>query len=91
MVQVATVTAADALFGVARGSFQVTGATNEPPSASQISITPNGAGGYVIALQADRAGNGNGRSYTIPATANDRAADSVTSTATCTVSHDKGN
>jgi hypothetical protein len=90
MVQVATVTAGDALSGVLPGSFQVTGTSNEPPSAPEISITPNDEGGYVIALQADRAGNGNGRTYTITATANDLAGNSVTSTATCTVAHDKG-
>jgi hypothetical protein len=48
MVHVGTVTAADALSGLDAGSFQVTGVSNEPPSASQISITPNGAGGFDI-------------------------------------------
>jgi len=90
MVQVATVTAGDALSGVLPGSFQVTGTSNEPPSAAEISITPNGSGGYVIALQADRLGNGNGRTYTLTATASDKAGNTVTVTATCHVPHDQG-
>ncbi len=90
MVQVATVTAADALSGVAAGSFQIMGASNEPPSAQQISITPNGSGGYVIALQADRLGSGNGRTYTLTATATDQAGNTATVTETCNVPHDQG-
>lgn len=91
MVQVATITAADTLSGVDPGSFQVHGASNEPPSAPEISITPNGAGGYVIALQADRLGSGNGRTYTLTATAADLAGNTSTTTSTCVVPHDQGN
>jgi hypothetical protein len=91
MVQVATVTAADALSGLAPGSFQVTGTSNEPPSAPEISITPNGTGGYIVQLQADRLGNGNGRIYTLTVTAADLAGNTATATATCTVPHDQGN
>jgi hypothetical protein len=90
MVQVATVTAADALSGLAAGSFQVTGTSNEPPSTPEISITPNGSGGYIIQLQAARLGNGSGRVYTLTATASDLAGNSSTVTATCTVPHDQG-
>jgi sugar lactone lactonase YvrE len=90
MVQVATVTATDAPSGLAPGSFQVTGTSNEPPSAPEISITANGSGGYVIALESDRLGNGNGRTYTLTATARDLAGNTSTVTATCTVPHDQG-
>jgi len=90
MVQVATVTAADTPSGVAPGSFQVTGASNEPPSAPEISITANGSGGYVIALEADRLGKGNGRTYTLTATAADLAGNTSTVTSTCVVAHDQG-
>jgi hypothetical protein len=90
MIQVATVTAADALSGLAPNSFQVSGTSNEPPSAPEISITPNGSGGYVVALQADRLGNGTGRIYTLTATAADVAGNIATVTATCTVPHDQG-
>jgi DNA-binding beta-propeller fold protein YncE len=89
MVRVATVSAADATAGVAPGSFTIAGASNEPPSASQISIVPNGAGGYDISLQADRLGTGTGRVYTLTATATDLAGNVATATATCVVPHDQ--
>jgi hypothetical protein len=90
MVQVATVTAADALSGLAPGSFTVTGISNEPPSSSQIAIAPNGSGGYNVSLQADRLGSGTGRVYTLTATARDLAGNVATATSTCVVPHDQG-
>jgi len=57
LVQVANVTAADALSGLAPGSFKVTGASSEPspdPNVAEIVITPNGSGGFVVQLRADR-------------------------------------
>jgi sugar lactone lactonase YvrE len=90
MVQVATVSAADALSGLAPGSLQVSGTSNEPSGAAEISITPDGSGGYVVQLQANRLGTGTGRVYTITATASDLAGNSDTRTATCTVPHDQG-
>src|SRR5437667_1704623 len=87
MVQVATVTAADALSGLAPGSFQVTGSSNEPsdPTKPDVVITSNGSGGYVVQLRARRLGSGTGRIYTLQATATDLAGNTVTSTATCSV------
>lgn len=85
MVHVATVTAADALSGLDVGSFQVTGTSNEPPSAPQISITPNATGGFDIALLAERSPHGQGRIYTLTATAADLAANMSTVTTTCVV------
>jgi hypothetical protein len=93
LVQVATVTAADALSGLVPGSLKVTGASNEPssdPNHPEIVITPNGSGGFTVQLQADRLGSGNGRTYTLNSTAMDQAGSTATSTATCTVPHDKG-
>jgi hypothetical protein len=91
LVQVATVTAADALSGLSPGSFKVTGTSNEPdPSQASIVITPDGSGGFVVQLQADRLDNGNGRVYTVTATANDLAGNTATTTATCMVPHDQG-
>jgi len=89
MVQVATVTAADALSGVAPGSFQVTGSSSEPsdPNNPDVVLTPNGSGGYVIQLRARRLGSGTGRIYTLQATATDLAGNTITSTATCSVPH----
>jgi Lactonase, 7-bladed beta-propeller len=93
LVQVATVTATDALSGIAPGSFKVTGTSNEPsaPNNPQIVITPNGSGGFVVRLQAHRLGTGTGRVYTLTATAADLAGNQATATATCTVPHDQGN
>jgi len=90
MVQVGIVTATDALSGLAPGTFMVTGTSNEPPSAPEVSITPNGSGGFIVQLQSDRLGNGTGRVYTLTATANDLAGNTATTTATCTVPHDQG-
>jgi len=92
LVQVATVTAADALSGLAAGSFKLTGVSNEPsdPDDPQIVITPNRSGGFIVQLQADRLGTGNGRVYTLTATAADLAGNPATATATCTVPHDQG-
>src|SRR5207245_66730 len=83
MISVGTITAADALSGVAPGSFQLTGSSNEPsdPSKPDVVITPNGSGGYVIQLRARRLGSGTGRIYTLNATATDLAGNTVTYTA----------
>ncbi|PYT45518.1 MAG: hypothetical protein DMG45_01480, partial [Acidobacteria bacterium] len=90
MVQVATIAAADALSGLAPGSFQLTGSSNEPsdPNNPDVVITSNGSGGYVVQLRAARLGSGTGRIYTMNATAMDLAGNTVTSTATCTVPRD---
>ena len=93
LVSVATVTASDALSGIAPGSFKVIGTSNEYAADSKspdIVITPNSTGGYVVQLRADRLGNGNGRIYTLNATANDLAGNTATVTTTCTVPHDQG-
>jgi hypothetical protein len=96
LVQVATVTATDALSGLAPGTFKVTGVSNEPvepadPRNPDILITPTAAGGFIVQLRAERSGTGTGRIYTLTATANDLAGNTRTSTATCTVPHDRGN
>ena len=92
LVQVATVTAADVLSGLTPGSLMVRGTSNEPmdPSDPAIVITPNGSGGLIVQLQADRLGTGTGRVYTLTATANDLAGNTATTEATCTVPHDQG-
>src|SRR5207249_7549980 len=90
MVQVATITAADALSGLAPGSFQLSGSSNEPsdPSKPDVVITSNGSGGYAVQLRAARLGSGTGRIYTLNATATDLSGNTVTSTATCSVPRD---
>jgi len=71
LVQVAIVTASDALSGLAPGSFTVTGTSVEPidPSDPAIVITPNDSGGFVAQLQAERLGSGSGRLHTLTAAA----------------------
>jgi virginiamycin B lyase len=90
MVQVATVTAADALSGIAGGSFNVTGSSNEPPSGPQISIVQRG-GAFTVALLAERSSDGTGRVYSLRAAASDQADNTATVNATCTVPHDQRN
>lgn len=93
LIEVATVTAADTLSGLAPASFQVTGTSNEPSNSQknpEIVIASNGTGGYVVQLQADRLGTGNGRAYTLNAKAMDNAGNSATVTSSCTVPHDQG-
>jgi Phosphodiester glycosidase len=92
LVTVGTVRAVDALSGLAPGSFQVTGTSNEGPGDAQspnVVVTPNGTGGFVVQLRAERSGGGNGRTYTLSATASDLAGNTATATATCTVPHDQ--
>jgi hypothetical protein len=91
LVQVGIVTAADALSGLAAGSLNITGTSNEPidPNDPAIVIKPNGAGGFIVQLQADRLGTGTGRTYKLTATAMDLAGNVATSTATCTVPHNQ--
>ena len=90
MRPVAVVTASDALSGVAPGALQVTATSSSPSSPDDVLVTPDGAGGFVVYLRAERRGNGGDRVYTITATATDRAGNARTATATCVVPHDQG-
>ena len=89
MHQVAVVSAADTLSGVA--SLQVTATSSEPsdPSDPDVVVTPDGSGGFVVELRAERLGSGSGRLYTLAATAKDLAENVRTVTATCAVAHDQ--
>jgi hypothetical protein len=53
-------------------------------------VAGSGLGPRTVSLQADRAGNGKGRSYAIVATAADEAGNVASATATCIVPHDQG-
>jgi hypothetical protein len=90
MRQAAVVTASDALSGVAPGALQVTATSSDPSSPDDVLVTPDGAGGFVVYLRAERRGNGPDRIYTISATATDRADNTRTVTVTCVVPHDQG-
>ena len=91
MRQVAVVSATDALSGVAPGSLRVTVTSNEPsdPNDPDVVVTPDGSGGFVVELRAERQGSGPGRLYMLTATARDLADNAQTVTATCTVPHDQ--
>jgi hypothetical protein len=91
MVDVATVSASDALSGVA--AFDVSGESNEPANNKEpdVVITGSGLDPRAIQLRAERSGHGDGRVYTLTATATDEADNVATVHATCTVAHDQGN
>lgn len=90
LVQVASVSARDAVSGLA-GPVAITVTSNEPTdsqgdghSGPDIVIS-----GGVIKLRAERSGTGSGRIYTITVTATDIAGNIATKTTTCTVPHDQ--
>jgi hypothetical protein len=85
LVQVANVTAADSLSGIA--SFSVTAVSNEPDSGTGGGDVPGDIviNGGVVQLRAERKPSGNGRIYTVTATATDVAGNGVTAVATCSV------
>jgi hypothetical protein len=81
LVQVATVTASDALAGLLPGSFKVSGTSNDPADG-QILIT-GGPSQFLIQLGADK-----DQIYTLTATASDLAGNTVTQQSRCSVLHD---
>ena len=86
LVQVATITASDALSGVA--TLTVTATSSEPDSGTGGGDVPGDIviNGGIVQLRAERSPSGKGRTYTINATAVDVAGNAATSTATCQVS-----
>jgi hypothetical protein len=91
LIEVGDVTAADAVSGVAADSLAITGQSNQPPELNRptIVVQPDGAGGFIVELQADRLGNGESRIYNLDATARDLAGNEATVRVTCTVPHDQ--
>jgi len=53
-------------------------------------VTPNGTGGFVVQLRAERSDDGNDRVYNLTATVSDLAGNTAATTTNCTVPHDKG-
>jgi hypothetical protein len=90
LVKVATVAAQDGLSGLA--SFNTDVASSEPASPGQSDATTTGTGldPRTISVRATRLGNGPGRTYTLSASATDRAGNVTTAVATCVVPHDQG-
>ena len=91
LVQVANVSATDALSGVAPGSFLVTGASNEATNAGGSGSTAPDIliDGGNVEVRAERSGSGNGRVYTVDATATDLAGNVAIASGDCVVSHDQ--
>jgi hypothetical protein len=87
LVEVASVSAADSLSGLA--AFNVNVLSSEPAD-SDIVITGGALQPQAVQLRAERLGTGSGRMYIITATASDLAGNSTTATVTCTVPHDQG-
>jgi len=83
---VATITASDALSGVA--TLTVTATSSEPDRGTGGGDVPGDIviNGGIVQLRAERSPSGKGRTYTINATAVDVAGNAATSTATCQVS-----
>ncbi len=90
LVQVATVSAADNLSGLA--TFNVSASSSEPDDGHGPVIVIGGVDlqPRVVQLQAERLGDGPGRVYTISAIASDVARNTTIATAICTVPHDQG-
>jgi hypothetical protein len=90
LVPVASVSAADALSGLATGSLSAVASSNEPGGADGPDIVISAiANGIDIELRSERLGNGTGRIYSLRATAMDLAGNSGTANATCIVPHDQ--
>jgi hypothetical protein len=88
LVTVATVSAGDSGSGLA--TFTVTGVSNEPEGDPPDIVITGSGNQYTVQLRAERDGSGEGRIYTITATAIDNAGNDTPATATCTVPHDRG-
>jgi hypothetical protein len=89
LLQVAVVAATDVESGIAPGSFDVTGSSDEPSDAEDIVITPTEAGSVTVQLRAARLGKKKDRVYTLTATVADLAGNRATATASCVVPHDQ--
>jgi hypothetical protein len=82
MVEIADVEATDALSGLGRLWVQV--ASDELTRGDVV------VDGGTVRVRAERDGGGDGRTYTVVATATDVAGNITTHRGTCTVPHDRG-
>lgn len=89
--RVASLSATDALSGVAPDSLQVNVDSNETldTNSGDVRIVPDGSGAVEVWLRATRTGNGSGRLYSLTAAAADRAGNITKAAATCVVPHDQ--
>ena len=91
LVTVATITASDGESGGALDSLAVRVASSDTqgPGLPDFVVSPNGSGGFVVRLRAERRGGG-ARVYTVTATATDAAGNVAQATSTCTVPANQG-
>ena len=91
LTTVATITATDTESGISPGSLAVTVVSSEPqaPGLPDFLVSPNGSGGLVVQLRAERRG-GSTRVYTVTATVSDLAGNTTRVTSTCTVPANRG-
>lgn len=82
MVTIADVEAIDALSGLARLRLSV---SSDEPTQDDVVVD-----GGTVQVRADRDGHGDGRTYTVLATATDVAGNNTTRRGSCTVPHDRG-
>jgi hypothetical protein len=85
MVQVASVTALDALSGLAPGAPSIVVESNETLDASDVEVS-----GGIVRVRASRLGRGEGRRYEIRVEAADLAGNTASAVATCVVPRDQG-
>lgn len=90
MIDVATISASDALSGLTAFSVDATSSEPAEPKVPDIVISGTGTGPQTVTLRAQRLGTGPGRTYLITATAQDVAGNSTSQNATCVVPHDQG-
>lgn len=83
MVQVAQVTGADALSGVA--GVRVAVAADEPTDPDDVRVD-----GGTVEVRASRSGRGDGRTYVVQAVVTDLAGNTTQGEGECTVPHDRG-
>ncbi|HEV8394572.1 MAG TPA: hypothetical protein VGQ37_09875 [Vicinamibacterales bacterium] len=90
LVTVATITASDES-GTALKSLtvNVTSSETQGPGLPDFVVSPNGSGGVLVQLRAERRGGGS-RVYTVTATATDAAGNVAQATSVCTVLANQG-
>jgi virginiamycin B lyase len=85
LVTIATITASDGESGLPANSLTVSVASSETqgPGTPDFVVSPNGSGGFVVQVRAER--RRGARVYTVTATATDAAGNVAQATSTCTV------
>jgi hypothetical protein len=87
---VATLSAGDALSGIAIGSLRVVVDSNEPSNLQdEVMVNPDGNGAVDVLLRARRLWSGTGRRYSLTASVEDLAGNVTSVSAECAVPHDQ--